>query len=29
MGKAFLEELDSTWKELSEAVHKITNLESK
>jgi PadR family transcriptional regulator PadR len=29
MGKAFLEELDSTWKELSEAVNKITNLESK
>ena len=29
MGKAFLEELDSTWRELSEAVNKITNLESK
>ena len=26
MGKAFLEELDSTWSELSEAVNKITNL---
>ncbi len=25
MGKAFLEELDSTWSELSEAVNKITN----
>jgi PadR family transcriptional regulator PadR len=29
LGKAFLEELDSTWKELSEAVNKITNIESK
>lgn len=27
MGKAFLEELDSTWSELSEAVNKITNLQ--
>jgi PadR family transcriptional regulator PadR len=26
MGKAFLEELDSTWTELSAAVNKITNL---
>ena len=29
MGKAFLEELDSTWSELSEAVNKITTLEPK
>jgi PadR family transcriptional regulator PadR len=29
MGKAFLEELDTTWIELSEAVNKITNLEKK
>ncbi|MFN5147598.1 MAG: PadR family transcriptional regulator [Flavobacteriia bacterium] len=29
LGKVFLEELDSTWKELSEAVNKITNIESK
>lgn len=29
MGKAFLEELASTWIELSEAVNKITNLEKK
>jgi PadR family transcriptional regulator PadR len=27
MGKAFLEELDSTWSELSAAVNKITNLQ--
>ena len=27
MGKAFLEELDSTWAELSQAVNKITNLQ--
>ena len=29
MGKTFLEELDSTWSELSIAVNKITNLEKK
>lgn len=29
MGKAFLEELDSTWSELSEAVNKITNISTK
>ena len=29
MGKAFLEELDNTWSELSEAVKKITNISTK
>jgi PadR family transcriptional regulator PadR len=29
MGKAFLEELDSTWSELSEAVNKITKMNTK
>lgn len=29
MGKAFLEELDTTWTELSEAVNKITNISTK
>jgi PadR family transcriptional regulator PadR len=29
MGKAFLEELDNTWSELSEAVNKITNISTK
>lgn len=29
MGKAFLEELDNTWTELSEAVNKITNISTK
>jgi PadR family transcriptional regulator PadR len=29
MGKEFLEELDITWTELSTAVNKITNIESK
>lgn len=29
MGKAFLEELDATWNELSEAVNQITKIETK